>query len=101
MIMKAEALRTVKIALSMISLGCLLAAGASSTAHAQRGYPPDNYPPPGSYPAPGYPPPRYPSPRYPQATGYFEPRFTFSLNSLANCGLNDGNQGWNHLLVSL
>ena len=79
MIMKAEALRTVKIALSMISMGCLLAAGASSTAHAQRGYPPDNYPPPGSYPAPGYPPPRYPSPRYPQATGYFEPRFTFSL----------------------
>jgi hypothetical protein len=74
MIMKSEALRTVKIALSLISLGCLLATSAPSTAHAQRGYPPDSYPPQG-YPPPGYPP----SPRYPQATGYFDPKFTFSL----------------------
>ena len=27
-------------------------------------------------------------------------RFIFSLKILANCGLYDGNQGWNHLLVS-
>lgn len=83
MIMKAEGLRTAKIALGLISLVCLRAGGAPSTAHAQRGYPQDGYPPPPNYPPPGsypgYPPSRYPPPKYPRASGYFDPKFTFSL----------------------
>jgi len=88
----------VKMAVSLISLGCLFAVFLPGIAHSQ-GYPPDRYPPPGSYPPPppnypppGYPPPSYPPPGYPpsgyptprrraQHSGYerFEPRFTFSL----------------------
>src|SRR6202166_3843295 len=76
MTMKAHVLRAVEIAGSLISLGCLFAAIAPSTAHAQGGYPPDGYLPPGSYPAPGNPPPGDP-----RTGGYnrFEPKYTFSL----------------------
>jgi opacity protein-like surface antigen len=90
---KARVSKSVKMAVGLISLGCLLIAISPRAAHAQ-GYPPDRYPPPGSYPPPppNYPPPAYPPsgyppsgyprpPRYPQYSGYerFEPRFTFSL----------------------
>src|SRR6202521_4391040 len=85
---KARVSKSVKIAVRLISLGCLLVAISPRAAHAQ-GYPPDRYPPPGSYPPPppNYPPPAYPPSGYPgparcpQYSGYerFEPRFTFSL----------------------
>jgi opacity protein-like surface antigen len=76
MTMKAHGWRFAKIAGSLISLGCLFAAIAPSTAHAQGGYPPDGYPPPGRYPQSGSPPRRYPN-----GSGYnlFEPKYTFSL----------------------
>ena len=80
--MKTRVSRTVKIAVCMISLGCLFAAIAPGVAHAQDGYPPGGYPPPPpNYPPPNYPPPGYPSQSYPRAAGYsrFEPKYTFSL----------------------
>jgi hypothetical protein len=74
--MRAQVLRAAKIAVSLISLGCLSAAIAPSTAHAQGWYSPDSYRPRESYPPPGYPPPRYPP-----AEGFkrFEPKYTLSL----------------------
>ncbi len=75
---KAQMLRAVKLAGILISLGCLSAAIAPSTAYAQgQGEPPpDGNPPSGNYPQSGNPPPRH---REPRGYSRFEPKYTFSL----------------------
>jgi opacity protein-like surface antigen len=67
---KAHVLKVIKMAGILILLGCLFAAVAPNTAHAQGNYPPENYPQPG-----------YPSASPPSSAGFnrFEPKYTFSL----------------------
>src|SRR5579863_10760022 len=70
MIMKAHVSRVVKLAVSLISWGCLFVASVPSTARAQGGYPPGGYTPQGN------PPPRY---RFTSGYKLFEPKYEFSL----------------------